>query len=276
MVCPFCSQDIHELWQPFCVLTDWQGGALPGPERRAQTVSRSATNNVAAAHISVQLYWAICSKCHELIVKVHRKVAYARKSASREYVDKLPFEESGWFALPQRKTPPTVSSLVPPGMARDYREACWILEDSPRMSSVLSRRILADLLEQYGKIKAYTLAKQIDKFLEDKTHPARHRDNLHYLREIGDFSAHTKTDTKGNIIEVTPEEAEWTLRVVSGLFDYFIVDPATDKAIRLRIDEKLKEAGRKPINKVSEVNYESGKENAENEAPGGDSNAQAQ
>jgi hypothetical protein len=183
---------------------------------------------------------------------VEKKITRASHRASPQHIAKLPAVETDWLALPLRKAIPSISNLIPDGMARDYREAHWILEDSPRMSSVLSRRILADLLEHYGKIKAYTLATQIDKFEEDKSHPARHRDNLHYLREIGDFSAHTKTDTKGNIIEVTPEEAEWTLRVVSGLFDYFIIDPATDEAVRSRVDEMLKEAGRKPILRLRE------------------------
>jgi hypothetical protein len=134
-------------------------------------------------------------------------------------------------------------------MARDYREATFIIEDSPRMSSVLSRRILADLLEKYAGLTQYDLAARIDAFIKDTGHPSRHRENLHYLREIGNFSAHTKTDTNGSIIEVSAEEAEWTLRVVLGLFDYFIVGPKTDETIRARIDEKLKAAGRKPIKK---------------------------
>jgi hypothetical protein len=253
MVCPFCSQDIQELWQPFCALTDWQGNALGVPDRGARTVTKSAGSKTAAAHVAVQLYWAVCPKCRELIVKVHKATTYARRGASREYLDKLPTaEESAWFALPIRRAIPPISNIVPDGMARDYREAFLILEDSPRMSGVLARRILADLLEKYAGIAEYTLAKSIDMFMADTKHPSRHRQNLHYLREIGDFSAHTKTDTKGDIIEITPEEAEWTLRVVSGLFDYFIVAPATDEAIRSRIDEKLKDANRKPIKKIAE------------------------
>jgi hypothetical protein len=250
MICPFCSQPIHELWNPFWTKTDWDGTVFPEPVREAKTVTKSVDRQ--AEHIEVHLCWAACPKCRQLLVKVEKKITRASHRASPQHIAKLPAVETDWLALPLRKAIPSISNLIPDGMARDYREAHWILEDSPRMSSVLSRRILADLLEHYGKIKAYTLAKQIDKFVEDKSHPARHRDNLHYLREIGDFSAHTKTDTKGNIIEVTPEEAEWTLRVVSGLFDYFIVDPETDKAIRARFDAKIEEAGRKPIKQPPE------------------------
>jgi hypothetical protein len=138
--------------------------------------------------------------------------------------------------------------MVPLDMKRDYQEASLILNDSPRMSAVLSRRVLSDLLKDYAGYDEYTLAKQIDKFIADPHHPSNAKDNLHYLREMGDFGAHTKTDAAtGEIIEVTRDEAEWTLDVVDGLFDYFIIRPTRDAARRVEMDEKLKKAGRKPI-----------------------------
>jgi len=57
-------------------------------------------------------------------------------------------------------------------MKRDYKEACLIMDDSPRMSSVLSRRILSDLLADYAKLKPYNLKDQIDKFIADSGHPS--------------------------------------------------------------------------------------------------------
>lgn len=278
MVCPFCLLDINELWQPFYAMTDWQGNALLERKRGANAVAKTTKGRGKATHITVEPYWAVCPKCGELIVKICKSVSLANKGASKGYVAKLPREESAWFALPQRKTPPTLSNIVPEGMARDYREAHAILEDSPRMSSVLSRRILADLLEKYAKTKGYTLAKQIDKFISDKRHPARHRKNLHYLREIGDFSAHTKLDAQGNIIDVSAEEAEWTLRVVAELFNYFIVDPETDKAIQERMDARLAETGRRPIAKLTDEDIdENGKEeNTEDNKGEGDTDPQAQ
>jgi hypothetical protein len=60
-------------------------------------------------------------------------------------------------------------------------------------------------------------------------------------------STHTQTDDQAEIINVTREEAEWTLDVVDRLFDYFIVAPAKDKALHETWDEKLKATGRKPI-----------------------------
>jgi hypothetical protein len=70
---------------------------------------------------------------------------------------------------------------------------------------------------------------------------------MHYLREIGNFSAHTITDKGGDIIDIGTKEAEWTLKIIQDLFDYFIVEPKRDEEIRARIDSKVKKSGRNPI-----------------------------
>src|SRR2546426_99767 len=147
----------------------------------------------------------------------------------------------------------TSSQQVPREVSvRDFDEAASILDRSPRMSAVLSRRILADLLEEYAQRAQYNLADRIDSFNEDTTHPRRLRENLHYLREIADLSAHTKKNDQAAIVEVETAEAEWTLEVVERLLDYFIVSAAKDKAVRDEVDQKLKDTGRKPIKPLPE------------------------
>jgi hypothetical protein len=126
-----------------------------------------------------------------------------------------------------------------PDLARDYTEASAILDDSHRMSSVLSRRILQDILERYADRKEYKLEDRIDEFLEDKRFPSSVKQSLHHLRDIANFCAHTKKEkATGEIIEVTPAEAEWTLDVIDGLFDYFIITPARDQKRRENWDKK--------------------------------------
>jgi hypothetical protein len=56
-------------------------------------------------------------------------------------------------------------------------------------------------------------------------------------------------DNLGTIVEVGTGEAEWTLKIVSDLFDYFIVAPEKDRLRREAMDKKLVEAGRKPVKK---------------------------
>jgi hypothetical protein len=137
---------------------------------------------------------------------------------------------------------------VPEKLASDYREATAILVDSPKASAAVARRILADILEQYGGYKDFQLSKRIEAFAKDTKHPLSLRDNAKYLTQIGDFAAHTQKDTATNeIVDVEPGEAEWTLEVIDGMFEHFIVAPERDKARRAAFDTKIQRTGRKPI-----------------------------
>jgi len=115
------------------------------------------------------------------------------------------------------------------------------------MSVVLSRRILADLLEAFAGQAQFSLAARIEKFVADANHPRQLRDNLQHFREIADFGAHTQKDDQAEVLDVGREEAEWTLDLLDRLFDYFIVTPDRDQKMRDAMDERIKAAGRRPI-----------------------------
>jgi hypothetical protein len=126
-------------------------------------------------------------------------------------------------------------------------EAAAILDLSPRMSAVLSRRILGDLLERYAGQSRFFLTDRIDKFIADTTHPSYLRENLHHFREIADFGAHTQKNDQAEIINVDRAEAAWTLDILDSLFDYFIVAPERNRTLREAMDKKIEDAGRKPL-----------------------------
>jgi hypothetical protein len=76
------------------------------------------------------------------------------------------------------------------------------------------------------------------------------KQNLDHLREIGNFGAHQQTDKNtGGILDIGQEEAEWTLDVIDGLFEYFIVARERDERRRSEMDKRLEKAGRPPIKK---------------------------
>jgi hypothetical protein len=195
--------------------------------------------------LSVRFHWMKCpnEECREIIVSVRRYVTFRGQSLSEAVPDM-------WWAVPKKRSPRILDPLVKDPFRRDYLEASAILEDSPRMSAVLARKILADLLETLGNVtRSLKLSTMIDAFEKQGGHPSHVTGNLDYLREIADFSAHTQKDELGNIVDVEPEEAEWTLEVVDTLFDYFIVGPEKDKERRAQFDKKIEQVGRKPIKK---------------------------
>jgi hypothetical protein len=242
MECPFCRHDIAATWQPLSANTDELGRQA---NQFLSTVSTQVLRDQKRVPVNVTLQWLRCqnSECHEIVVQIIR--SESGTSAS-------------WIALPKQPNLPVVNQLITDSFRKDYLEAWTILEDSPRMSAVLSRRLLADLLEKYASLTQFSLAKKIDEFIKDVRHPLWIRQNLHYLREVGDFGAHTQQDKTTAptatqppadpiIINVDKAEAEWTLKIIQDLFEYFIVAPQKDKEMREAIDKKLSDANRKEI-----------------------------
>jgi uncharacterized protein DUF4145 len=236
--CPFCGENTPELWQHFVAVTNWKGEVLQAPV--FSVTMEPADERFYNAEIWIN--WMVCpnESCKEIIVRIRRELSPYRDKLFRPG---FKFDEK-WIAVPRKPFPRPIDPLVGDPYRRDYMEASLILDDSPRMSSVLSRRILQDLLEQFAGRTEYKLEDRIDNFIADTKYPSSIKDNLHHLRDIANFSAHTKTNkATGEIIEVDRDEAEWTLEVVDGLFDYFIVAPERDKQRRTNWDAKRGQTG---------------------------------
>jgi hypothetical protein len=91
---------------------------------------------------------------------------------------------------------------------------------------------------------------QIDEVLATHTLPSDLAEDVDAIRHIGNFAAHTQKSTvTGMVLPVEPGEAEWSLRILEGLLDFYFVRPAKAKARRDALNVKLAEAG-KPLLKV--------------------------
>jgi hypothetical protein len=137
---------------------------------------------------------------------------------------------------------------VPKDFASDYEEACLVLGDSEKASAALSRRCLQHILRKKGGAKDSDLAKEIQQVLDSRQLPSHIADNLDAIRNIGNFAAHpTKATNTGEIVDVEPHEAEWSLDVIEQLFDFYFVQPAKAKAKRDALNAKLQAAGKPPM-----------------------------
>ena len=233
MKCPSCGEHSRADWRPFETETE-QGRAI---------TLRGATEPLE----DVRLDWTRCSneECEQLIIRVHEQ------RLTGQAVPLL--RTDSWIARPQfRETERSIHALIPEPFRTDYAEAAVILSLSPRMSAVLSRRILADLLEKYAALTQFSLTARIDKFAADADHPRQLRENLHHFREIADFGAHTQKDDQSAVIDVGTRDAEWMLDLLDRLFEHFIVTPAQDRKMREAMDDRIEDAGRKPIEPLAD------------------------
>ena len=251
MKCPKCGENTPDSWSAF-----WPESAMHGERASRAAVTHAQPFLDVGDAISCNIEYMQCAnaECRQMVIRLNEIRTTTRFRGGVPIVD---HSGSKWIVYP-RHSERSVDLLVPEPFRRNYLEAAAILDISARASAMLARRVLADLLETYGGRAEYGLATRIDKFNEDTTHPHDLRKNLHYIREIGDFSAHTKKDDQANIIDVDREEAEWTLNIVDRLFDYFIVTPTRDAQMRQAMDEKLKAANRRPVRPLPDEKADKG------------------
>ena len=235
--CPVCGEHSAAAWKRI----GFQGSLS------VEGFGMSVARTTRSVEDQLSLEWMHCAneKCGEVVVLL-------TENWGRVGPD-FAVQATSWIVWPRLgEVRRHVDDAVPESFGSDYQEAAVLLDVSPRMSAVMSRRILADLLENYAGLTQFNLEKRIDAFIADTSHPRQLRENLHHFREGANFGAHTQKDDQAEVIDISREEAEWMLDLLDRLFEYFIVTPRRDQAMRDAIDVRIKEAGRKEIKPLSE------------------------
>lgn len=148
---------------------------------------------------------------------------------------------------PRSSSRPPCPPEVPNEIAQDYKEACLVLVDSPKASAALSRRCLQNILREVAKVEPSDLSSEIEELLGREL-PSSIAEAIDSIRQIGNFAAHPiKSQKTGEILDVEPGEAEWTLEVLEELFDFYFVKPAKMKKKRDELNNKLSDAGKPPM-----------------------------
>lgn len=215
MKCPHCQVEIHPAFTQ-----EWiRARARIGRENGFDTFWDTYTMD--------------CPACKAAIIHLQKHVGSVAKPSMLVY--------------PRSAGRPKAAPEVPQALAEDFNEASLVLSDSPKASAALSRRCVQQILRLQG-FNQHDLAKAIDAVLASKALPASLASNLDAIRNIGNFAAHPIKDTNsGEIVPVEPEEAEWNLDVLEGLFDFYYVSPARDAARIAALNAKLAAAGKPPI-----------------------------
>jgi len=234
MKCPNCQQNTPDAWERFQTYERFKEG-------KPLAIALPAGVDPDTRQVSVD--WMHCANeaCGELVIRSNESFTESEGDLP------VAHRQESILLRPRFAMSREVAAEVPGDLRRDYLEAARIFPLSPRMSAVLARRILADLLEKYANLTDFSLKVRINEFAKDTNHPHDLRHNLGYLAEVGNFGAHTQTNDQAEIVDVDEEEADWTLNLVDRLFDYFIVSPEKDRKMREALDEKLQAANRKPI-----------------------------
>jgi hypothetical protein len=187
---------------------------------------------------SWQVEWVTCPNCLKFIIILKQYILYQGSWVFR----------NGSIVYPKGISRAPLSTVVPEKYAQDYKEACLVLSDSAKASAALSRRCLQNLLRDVQKVKPQDLSKEIQEVLDMKLLPSHLANAIDAIRNIGNFAAHpNKSLNTGAIIDVEPEEAEWTLEVLEGLFDFYFVQPDILQKKKDALNKKLVDTGKPPM-----------------------------
>jgi hypothetical protein len=109
---------------------------------------------------------------------------------------------------------------VPKAIIKDYKEACAIVEASPKASATLSRRCLQGMIRDFWNIKEVTLYKEIEG-IKDKVDTLTWQ-SIDATRKIGNIGAHMEKNIN-LIIDVEPNEAQALINLIEVLIkDWYI------------------------------------------------------
>jgi hypothetical protein len=199
-------------------------------------------------HADVDGNWFVgsqhCPSCERIIIFIIN--GEAKYSLSQ--VSGLALEKKRFLVYPKGSSRPPCPIEVPNEFAEDYSEACIVLQDSPKASAALSRRCLQNILREIAKVKPQDLYHEIQEVIDKGNLPSHLIAIIDAVRNVGNFSAHPmKSQKTGEIIAVEPHEAEWNLDVLEALFDFYFVQPEVIKKKRDALNQKLSEAGKKPM-----------------------------
>jgi hypothetical protein len=100
---------------------------------------------------------------------------------------------------------------VPAQIREDYREACVILEASPKAAATLARRALQGMIRDFYGVKGRTLAEEVTA-LKEKVDPLTWQ-AIDAVRKVGNIGAHMERDID-LIIDVDPGEALKLVRLI--------------------------------------------------------------
>lgn len=220
MVCPHCKIAYHEDW---CLVNN---GAIFWDDS-----------------IATGIEYDVCPECKKLIVKlIWGPVEYEDFQMADDQIiitdEKIIYPNSNEIGL---------SDEVPEKYKVDFFEALSLVNQSPKASAALSRRLLQTLLTEVAHIKSTSLCEQIAQFCSIKDVPTVVAESVDAIRLVGNFAAHPiKDKNTGEIVQVEPGEAEWSLEVLRGLFDYFFIQPARLQHRKDDLNYKLKSLG-KPL-----------------------------
>ena len=205
--CPFCGQPITLLEDSTLKI---KNVFLKTPETYKPTFSNE---------IGIQIITVECPECKKIEIHVEPSRKLEVLNSGFPYAKRIYPAYSQGMYLPE---------YVPDAIKNDYREACAILELSPKASATLSRRCMQGIIRDFWKISKGTLAQEINE-IKDKVDPSTWK-ALNNLRQLGNIGAHMEKDIN-TIVDIDQDEAKILIKFIEYLIKTWYINRHEQEAM---------------------------------------------
>lgn len=176
-------------------------------------------------YLAADIVLSRCTNCAWGLVGIHYRV---QKTAAVQ----------GELIYPNSVSwPDRAPDGLPEPIKRAYDEARAVVGISAMATAVLARRCIQHVIRAKVGITKRTLFDEIAEAIKRPELTMATRDALDHVRQIGNWGAHPikEADESETIIEVTEEDASYTLEVVELLFNDLFVVPARVAQMQKRV-----------------------------------------
>lgn len=126
-----------------------------------------------------------------------------------------------WKLIPEAEMQ-VFPDYVPEAVLGDYREACLVVDKSPKASATLSRRCLQGMIRDYWSVSGKSRLYDEIEAIKDKLDPVTW-DAIDSVRKIGNIGAHMEKDID-LIIDVDPDEATTLIQLIETLIQEWYIN----------------------------------------------------
>jgi hypothetical protein len=135
-----------------------------------------------------------------------------------------------WKLIPASRAKP-FPNYIPPQILQDYREACLIVDLSPKASATLSRRCLQGMIRNFwGITDKPNLKQEIDE-LKGRVDGEMWK-AIDAIRKVGKIGAHMEKDVD-LIVDVEPHEAEKLIGLIELLLkEWYVAKHEREEAFK--------------------------------------------
>lgn len=169
-----------------------------------------------------------CPQCKSLALKI---VAMNGKDSGTFFARTI---------YPYSIRPSMAPDTLDAAIKKAYDEARHVLVFSPMSAAVLARRCVQHTIRTKMAIKAKDLFSEIAEAIKSDLLSRPTKDSLDHIRTIGNWGAHPCDDQANTLIEVSSEDATYTLDTLEMLFNDLYVAPARAAKMKASIAAKKK------------------------------------